>query len=325
MATHTPSVQINGRPSTADEGELRTSADANVTHDGDILESESANLSNGAKKVYSFIKRFIRRISNTVIHAFTPSSTTNIQNLPESSAEELMPLTDCVTTTPNNNNITELDSPRPPVTRSETLLDRTADDPGQTPSPWSDRATSPEVCSWISSRPLQEEIGWIFASSSTGSRSSKIYRIAGCLRRALWHTYVTPAEEYGEPIYPGHATGTKKRYMFDPPLSRFKRGAKGLKKRGDTDVPVKRFVPNGLKLRPLNDKLFATVGCFFPQPSKMRYVEVADYSAVNKDGGSGQENVLLPAVAGEAPTDYHGPAKDYAGSLSSDSDSSDSD
>ncbi|KAL0256382.1 hypothetical protein SLS55_008776 [Diplodia seriata] len=150
----------------------------------------------------------------------------------------------------------------------------------------------------------------------------------------------------------------------------YPRGAKGLKKFGDPDIPSTRWTPNGIKLQPFDYQMLRLRGCFFPAPSKLRHVETLSYEAELENGlehhdassnalqktspgrssssslpaawneledvsqshqhlfgpNADHQNITSQLIAGEEPMDYYGPARDYAGSVSSGSDSwSDSD
>ncbi|OJD40346.1 uncharacterized protein BKCO1_1000186 [Diplodia corticola] len=111
----------------------------------------------------------------------------------------------------------------------------------------------------------------------------------------------------------------------------YPRGAKGLKRSGDPDVPVTRWAPNGIQLQPFDVRIFHHRGCFFPAPSKLSHVETFDsadepgdapeHHDATLDENHDQQSIVLPPVAGQQPADYYGPASNYAGSISSDSDS----
>ncbi|KAF4542285.1 uncharacterized protein LTHEOB_7967 [Lasiodiplodia theobromae] len=260
----------------------------------------------------------LRRVSNGLQRASTvPSRRTFIPNVPDFSRDDI---SDWWRSSLNNGTVNES-----VIQAQENVVSPAG---SNTSTSTSTTSTPPEVCLWVSSVPIYQELRWILHSGV--QVNTHLLRIASCLRRAIRHLYDVPEEDYPNLQLPVGATGQKQCRMHTT-ASTYPRGSKGLKKRGDPDVPRTRWIPNGIKLAPIDTQVFQLRGCFFPAPSKLRYTETLNYDEKPKNVGKSHQNLsaadpnelstAIQSVSGEEPTDYYGPARDYAGGVSSSSDS----
>ncbi|KAK0664989.1 hypothetical protein DIS24_g407 [Lasiodiplodia hormozganensis] len=263
----------------------------------------------------------LRRVSDGFRRASTPRSRrTFIPNVPDFSRDDI---SEWWRSSLNNGTANE-----PAIQAQENVVSPAGSATDLSPTTISTTSTPPEVCLWVSSVPIYQELRWILHSGV--QVNTHLLRIASCLRRAIRHLYDVPEEEYPNLQLPVGATGQKQCRMRTT-ASTYPRGSKGLKKRGDPDVPRTRWIPNGIELAPIDPQVFRLRGCFFPAPSKLRYIQTLSYDEEPKNVGKSYQNLsaadpseqsaTLQSVAGEEPTDYYGPARDYSGGVSSSSDS----
>lgn len=293
-----------------------------VDHNG-RPNSRRIRLSRSIERLRHATGNLLRRVSHGFQRASTPRSRrTSIPNLPDFSRDDI---SEWWRSSLNNGTVNE------PIIQAQENVVCPAGGATDLPSTCSNTSTStpPEVCLWVSSDPIYEELRWILHSGI--QVNTHLLRIASCLRRAIRHLYDVPEEEYPNLQLPVGATGQKLQSRMHNMASAYPRGSKGLKKRGDPDVPRTRWIPNGIELAPIDPHVFQLRGCFFPAPSKLRYTETLSYDEEPNNVSQNYQSLsaadpnelstTLQPVAGEEPTDYYGPARDYAGSVSSSSDS----
>lgn len=238
------------------------------------------SFSRSAQNIRIFTGRFIRRVSDTFGRAVSSLPDRDTATSPPSPSMEDSDLVseDADISEAQRGNIQ--DAPLRGRSRTNTIT-----------------STSPELCYWMTSHLFNVEYIWITSQSAYECGDQDIHRVASSLRRAFSHLYDLPVEEYPEITFPVGATGHKAHYRMDGQSSPYPRGAKGLKKRGDDDVPLQSFLPRARQSKPLDPAVFRAVGCFFPQPSKLSQVQ-------NVDDADEEEILVTPApfMVYKAPT-----------------------
>ncbi|GME27194.1 hypothetical protein GTA08_BOTSDO09440 [Neofusicoccum parvum] len=165
----------------------------------------------------------------------------------------------------------------------------------ESPSLSSDSSTSPEVCTWVMSSNIFQDIKWIMDANNHDQVNLDFPRVASCLNRAVYHLYLVPLD--ASIRYPYKAWGEKDYYRSYGAEVHFPRGAKGLKKASDPDVPKKVYIPNGMKKGALRAKATQVGEAFYPQPSRLSQIETISYEVIETD--EMKKSAAISFVSGE--------------------------